>query len=119
MRRLSLVAVPGLLAARLLLLRSAGSRGTGSRSRGSGAQEVGFPALERRVSGCDSQAQVLCGGWDLPRPGIKLTSSALAGRVSPTVPPGKFELSISIYLSVNKYSCIWLRQVLLQASGTF
>ena len=31
-------------------------------------------------SSCDIQAQLLCGMWDLPEPGIKLMSSALASR---------------------------------------
>ena len=43
----------------------------------------------RRLSSCGSRAQVLRGMWDLPRPGLKPVSPALAGRFSTTVPPGK------------------------------
>ena len=43
----------------------------------------------RRLSNCGSQAQLLHGMWDLPRPGLEPVSPALAGRFSTTVPPGK------------------------------
>ena len=43
----------------------------------------------RRLSNCGTRAQLLCGMWDLPRPGLEPVSSALAGRFSTTVPPGK------------------------------
>ena len=43
----------------------------------------------RRLSRCGSQAQLLRGMWDLPRPGLKPVSPALAGRFSTTAPPGK------------------------------
>ena len=43
----------------------------------------------RRLSNCGSQAQLLCGMWDLPRPGLEPVSPALAGRLSTTAPPGK------------------------------
>ena len=43
----------------------------------------------RRLSSCGSWAQLLCGMWDLPRPGLKPVSPALAGRFSTTAPPGK------------------------------
>ena len=43
----------------------------------------------RRLSNCGSQAQPLCGMWDLPRPGLEPMSPALAGRFSTTAPPGK------------------------------
>ena len=42
-----------------------------------------------RLSNCGSQAQLLRGMWDLPRPGLEPVSPALAGRLSTTVPPGK------------------------------
>ena len=42
-----------------------------------------------RLSSCGSRAQLLRGMWDLPRPGLKPMSPALAGRFSTTVPPGK------------------------------
>ena len=43
----------------------------------------------RRLSNCGSQAQLLRGMWDLPRPGLEPVSAALAGRFSTTAPPGK------------------------------
>ena len=43
----------------------------------------------RRLGNCGSRAQLLCGMWDLPRPGLEPVSPALAGRLSTTVPPGK------------------------------
>ena len=43
----------------------------------------------RRLSRCGSQAQLLRGMWDLPRPGLEPVSPALAGRLSNTAPPGK------------------------------
>ena len=42
-----------------------------------------------RLSNCGSQAQLLRGMWDLPRPGLEPVSPALAGRFSTTAPPGK------------------------------
>ena len=42
-----------------------------------------------RLSNCGSWAQLLHGMWDLPRPGLKPVSPALAGRFSATAPPGK------------------------------
>ena len=44
---------------------------------------------ERRLSSCGSQAQLLRGMWDLPRPGLEPVSPSLAGRFSTTAPPGK------------------------------
>ena len=43
----------------------------------------------RRLSSCGSQAQLLRGMWDLPRPGLEPVSPALAGRFSTTASPGK------------------------------
>ena len=43
----------------------------------------------RRLSSCGSRAQLLCGMWDLPRPGLEPVSPALAGRLATTAPPGK------------------------------
>ena len=43
----------------------------------------------RRLGSCGTRAQLLCGMWDLPRPGLEPVSPALAGRFSTTVPPGK------------------------------
>ena len=43
----------------------------------------------RRLSNCGSRAQLLRGMWDLPKPGLKPVSPALAGRFLTTAPPGK------------------------------
>ena len=43
----------------------------------------------RRLSNCGSQAQLLRGMWDPPRPGLEPMSPALAGRLPTTAPPGK------------------------------
>ena len=42
-----------------------------------------------KLSSCGSQAQLLRGMWDLPRPGLEPVSPALAGRFPTTAPPGK------------------------------
>ena len=46
-------------------------------------------ALEHRLNSCGTKAWWLHGLWDLPRSGIEPTSSALAGRLFFTEPPGK------------------------------
>ena len=43
----------------------------------------------RKLSNCGSQAQLLRGMWDPPRPGLEPVSPASAGRLSTIVPPGK------------------------------
>ena len=43
----------------------------------------------RRLSSCGSRAQLLRSTQDPPRPGLKPTSPALAGRLSTTAPAGK------------------------------
>ena len=50
----------------------------------------------RRLSSCGSRAQMLCGMWDLPRPGLEPVSPALAGRFSTTAPPRKPHLMILV-----------------------
>ena len=52
----------------------------------------------RWLSNCGSRAQLLRGMWDLPRPGLEPMSSALAGRLSITVPLGK---PCSFYLVIS------------------
>ena len=54
----------------------------------------------RRLSSWDSGAQLLRGMWDLPRPGLKPVSPALAGRFSTTAPPGKPGNLILMCLSI-------------------
>ena len=50
-------------------------------------RSCGSWALEHRLSSCGAQALLLCGMWNLPRPGIKPMSPALAGRSLLPVPP--------------------------------
>ena len=54
-----------------------------------GLSSCGSRALERRLSSCGAQAQLLHSMWDLPRPGLEPVSPALAGRFLTTLPPGK------------------------------
>ena len=49
----------------------------------------GSRPLERRLSSCGAQVLLLRGMWDLPRPGLKPMSPALACRFLTTAPPGK------------------------------
>ena len=42
-----------------------------------------------RLSSCGSRAQLLCGMWDPPRPGLEPMSPALAGKFSTIAPRGK------------------------------
>ena len=58
------------------------------------ASLVGEHRLQmRRLSSCGSRAQLLCGMWDLPRPGLEPVSPALAGGFLTTAPPGKPDLN--------------------------
>ena len=56
-----------------------------------GLSSCGLQALEHRLSSCGARALLLRGMWDLPGPGLKPVSPALAGRCLTTVPPGKPE----------------------------
>ena len=49
----------------------------------------GLQALECRLSSCGAQDQLLHGMCDLPGPGLKHMSPALAGGFLTTAPPGK------------------------------
>ena len=51
----------------------------------------------RRLSSCGSQAQLLRGMWDLPRPGLEPVSPALAGGLLTTAPPGKPQVLRILY----------------------
>ena len=57
-----------------------------------GFSSCGSWALEGRLSSCGTQVQLLRGMWDLPRPGLKSVSPALAGRFLITAPPGKTQI---------------------------
>ena len=80
----------------LLLLWSMGSRRAGFSSCGS-------RALERRLSSCGAQAQLLCGMWDLPGPGLEPVSLALAGGFLTTAPPGKHTIALLFIRKVKLY----------------
>ena len=54
-----------------------------------GLSSCGSWALEHSLSSCGARAQLLCGMWDLPGPGLEPVSPALAGGFLTTVPPGK------------------------------
>ena len=56
-----------------------------------------------RLSSCGSRAQLLGGMWDLPRPGLKPVSPALAGGFSTTAPPGKPSLTGLIIGEVTNF----------------
>ena len=65
---------------------------------GCGAGALGEPAsavAARGPSSCGAWASLLCRIWDLPRPGIKPASPALAGSFFTTEPPAKLN---SIFL---------------------
>ena len=57
----------------------------------------------RRLSNCGSRAYLLRGMWDLPRPGLKPVSPALAGGLSTTAPPGKPRIYffMTIFLQIS------------------
>ena len=58
-------------------------------------------ALECRLSSCGTWAWLLCSMWDLPGPGLKPMSPALAGGFLTTVPPGRS--SYLLYLLLSEY----------------
>ena len=77
-----------------------------------GLSSCGSQALERRLSSCGAQAQLLCDMWDLPGPGLEPVSSALTGGFLTTVPPGKpqhlfFKLHIYLinFLQIHSLCC--------------
>ena len=57
----------------------------GARALGARASVV----VARGLSSCGARAQLLCGMWDLPGPGLEPVSPALAGGCLTTAPPGK------------------------------
>ena len=62
----------------------------------------GSRALERRLSSCGALAQLLCGMWDLPGPGLEHVSPALAGGFLTTAPSGKPCTYILIVITLNE-----------------
>ena len=58
-----------------------------------------FVAVTPGLSSWGAQAQLLCGMWNHPEPGIKPVSPTFAGRFLTTVPPGKS----NAYLFLNGF----------------
>ena len=54
-----------------------------------GLQRAGSVAVAHRLSSCGTWAQLLCGMWNLPRPGFEPVSPALAGGFLTAAPPRK------------------------------
>ena len=73
----SLVAEHGLQSTRTSVVVALGFSSHGSR------------ALEHRLRGCSTWAELLLGMWDLPRSGAETVSSALADVLFTAEPPGK------------------------------
>ena len=65
----------------------------------------------RRLSNCGLRAQLLRGMWDLPRPGLKPVSPALAGRFSTTAPPGKPNFLFLLRDHLGEKSCFEFCQI--------
>ena len=63
----------------------------------------GSRALERRLSSCGTRAQLLCGIWDLPGPGLEPVSPALAGGFLTTAPPGKSQAFLFLSFCFQYY----------------
>ena len=69
---------------------------------------AGHRLQTRRLSSRGSWAKLLCGMWDLPRPGLEPMSPALAGRFSTTAPPGKLRqafLSLRARRDIRRFYC--------------
>ena len=61
-----------------------------------GLSSCGSRALECRLSSCGTWASLLRSMWDLPGPGLKPVSPALAGGLLTTAPPGKSSAGILV-----------------------
>ena len=59
-----------------------------------GLRSCGSLALELGLRGCGAWALLPCGMWNLPEPGNKPISSALASRFLCTASPGKSQLTL-------------------------
>ena len=118
-RGLLFIAVHGLLTA---VASRCGAQALGAQASvvvARGLSSCGVQAVERRLSSCGARAQLLCGMWDLPGPGLEPVSPALAGGFLTIEPPGeprvllfKFEytqgaLYIGCYFKVSatEYQC--------------
>ena len=113
------------------LLMAVASLGTGSKSMGFGSCSRWVQSCSRWAQSCSRWAQLhmwplgcvgfrscgawawlLCGMWDLPRPGIKPVSPTLAGGFLSTVPPEKSNsyfciVNFDVYVCVfSRFSCV-------------
>ena len=70
-------------------------------------------ALEGKLISCGAQAQFLRGMWDLPGPGIKPVSPALASRFLTTVPPRKSLMFRSLKSILSLFLYMVLENVLI------
>ena len=66
-----------------------------------GCFSCGAQALEHGPSSCGAQAELLHDMWDLPRPGVKPASPALAGRLLTMGPLGQSPSFILMIKCVN------------------
>ena len=71
-----------------------------------GFSSCGTRALEHRLSSGGARAQLLLSMWDLPGPGIKPVSPALAGGFLSSAPPGK---SLCIFWIIALYQVCLLQ----------
>ena len=111
----SLVAVCGLLTAMASPVVEFGLQGIqASVVVACGLRSCVSPALEHRLNSCGAGAQLLSGMWDLPQPGVKPVSPALAGRFFTTEPPGKPQKSpflIATPLDIFKQRAIFCAEL--------
>ena len=83
-----------------LLLRSTSSRHAGFGS-------CGLRTLELRLSSCGARAYLVRGIGDLPRPGLKPVSPALADRFLTTAPPGKSSYPFLLHPKLCLRDLLW------------
>ena len=67
-----------------------------------GLSSCGSQALEHRLSSCGARAQLLRGMWDLPGPGLKPVSPALAGGFLTTAPPRKSQPAFCLWKNFSR-----------------
>ena len=88
--------VPGFSRQWSLFLRARAPERADSVAAACGPSRHGPQALENRLISCGPQTWLLHDMWDLPQPGIKPVSPALAGRFFTTEPPGTPQWFISL-----------------------
>ena len=69
-----------------------------------GLSSCGSQAPEHRLSSCGARAELLCGIWDLPGPGLEPMSPALAGGFLTTTPPGKSLSFWMVFFEAQKFT---------------